>query len=144
MGVLYDDRRHKMIYFFDTNICVYYLNAKSLPLIEKIESIDLEKIAIPSVTAAELYYGAAKSVKRDYNLSRYKAFLSIFDSITFDHSAARIYGDIRAALEAKGQTIGGNDLMIAASALANEAVLVINNTGEFSRVDGLVLEDWTQ
>jgi tRNA(fMet)-specific endonuclease VapC len=133
-----------MMYFLDTNICVHYLNATSLPLIDKIDSIALERIAIPSVVAAELYYGAVKSAKREYNLSRYNDFLTIFDIVTFDHATARVYGDIRVALEKKGQSIGGNDLMIAASALANDAVLVTNNTGEFSRVDGLAVEDWTQ
>jgi len=132
-----------MIYFLDTNICVYYLNTKSFPLIKKIDSIALDNIKISAVVAAELYYGAVKSEKRDHNLARYKDFLSVFEIADFDHTASQIYGDIRATLEAKGQVIGGNDMMIAATALAYGAVLVTNNTGEFSRIDGLVLEDWT-
>jgi tRNA(fMet)-specific endonuclease VapC len=102
------------------------------------------KIKIPTIVMAELYYGAAKSAKREYNLTRYDRFAALYDIIHFDNEAARVYGDIRAALESKGRIIGGNDLMIAALTLANDAVLVTNNTGEFSRVDGLIIEDWTQ
>ncbi|MCL1806288.1 MAG: type II toxin-antitoxin system VapC family toxin [Oscillospiraceae bacterium] len=132
------------MYFLDTNICVYFLNNKFHQIREKMRTILRNEIRVPAVVMAELYYGAAKSVKRDYNLIRYARFAALYEIIHFDHKTARVYGDIRAALETKGQIIGGNDLLIAASALANDAVLVTNNTGEFSRVDGLVTEDWTK
>ena len=133
-----------MIYFLDTNICVYFLNNKFPQIGEKIKTLPQDEIKIPAVVMAELYYGAAKSEKREYNLARYARFAALYNIIHFDSKAARAYGDIRAELEAKGQMIGGNDLLIAASALANGAVLVTNNIKEFSRVDGLAIEDWTQ
>lgn len=60
----------------------------------------------------------------------------------FDDLAAERYGELRAHLDAAGTPIGPNDLMIASIALANSLTLVTHNTGEFSRVPGLRLEDW--
>jgi len=60
-----------------------------------------------------------------------------------DHQASQRYGDIRAGLESRGQPIGWNDLLIAATVLAHNGVLVAHNIKEFSRIEGLVLEDWT-
>lgn len=60
----------------------------------------------------------------------------------FDEAAAVIYGDIRAYLDKQGTPIGGNDLLIAATALAGELILVTRNIREFERVPGLKLEDW--
>ena len=65
-----------------------------------------------------------------------------FLSLPFDDAAAEHYGRIRADLTARGLTIGGNDMLIAATALANGCTLVTHNTAEFSRVPGLVIEDW--
>ncbi|MCL1808624.1 MAG: type II toxin-antitoxin system VapC family toxin [Clostridiales bacterium] len=131
-----------MIYFLDTNICIFYLNGTSLPVRQKIDSTDLEKIKIPSIVAAELYYGASKSKRREHNLARYEEFMSIFQIVHFDKAASRAYGDIRACLERKGEIIGGNDLLIAACALSSDAILVTNNTEEFSRIEKLAIEDW--
>ena len=63
-------------------------------------------------------------------------------SLPFDDSAAEEYGRIRAHLANLGTPIGPNDLLIAAIALANKITLVSHNTAEFSRVPGLILEDW--
>jgi tRNA(fMet)-specific endonuclease VapC len=65
-----------------------------------------------------------------------------FLSLPFDDAAAEQYGRIRADLTARGLTIGGNDMLIAAIALANGCTLVTHNTAEFSRVPDLVIEDW--
>ena len=133
-----------MKYFLDTNICIYYLNDKFHQICDKLGEISRHDIKIASVVAAELYYGAAKSSKRDFNIARYSRFVSVYDIVPFDHAASQIYGDIRASLESKGQPIGWNDLMIAATVLAHNGVLVTHNTNEFSRIAGLNLEDWTQ
>jgi tRNA(fMet)-specific endonuclease VapC len=131
------------MYFLDTNICVYFLSDKFSHIKEKMTQISQKDISLPVIVMAELYYGAAKSERKEHNLERYFRFISLYDIVSFDNKAAQAYGDIRAALEAKGLPIGGNDLLIAASALANNAVLVTNNVREFSRVNGLIIEDWT-
>ena len=60
----------------------------------------------------------------------------------FDDAAANAYSDIRAKLEKAGKPIGPNDMLIAAIAVANDLILVTHNTAEFSRIQGLKLEDW--
>jgi len=103
----------------------------------------MKNIFIPSMVAAELLYGAEKSTKRDYNLRIFGAFLSLYQIVSFDSKAAGFYAAIRSDLESKGQSIGGNDLVIAATALAHEGILVTHNVSKFSRIKGLVLNDWT-
>jgi tRNA(fMet)-specific endonuclease VapC len=68
--------------------------------------------------------------------------MPVFLSVPFDDRTARVYGQIRADLEAKGTPIGPNDFLIAAIALANDFTLVSHNTAELSRVPGLKLVDW--
>ena len=70
-------------------------------------------------------------------------FLLPFEIVPFGEKGAAFYGKIKSALEKKGTPIGPNDLLIAATALANQATLVTANLDEFSRVEGLCLEDWT-
>lgn len=67
--------------------------------------------------------------------------MSEFVSLPFDDQSAVIYGQIRAQLAVSGTPIGPNDLLIASIALANNLILVTHNTREFSRVEGLRLED---
>jgi tRNA(fMet)-specific endonuclease VapC len=71
-----------------------------------------------------------------------RAFLSGFSSLPFDDRAAEQYGRLRAQLAAQGTPVGPNDLMIGAIAVANNLTLVTHNTREFSRIQGLMIEDW--
>ena len=94
------------------------------------------------MVAAELLYGAEKSAKREHNTQLFKTFLSIFEIIDFDEKAAQYYATIRTELEHKGLIIGGNDIIIAATTIANNGTLVTHNTGEYSRIEKLQTEDW--
>ncbi|MCL2754098.1 MAG: type II toxin-antitoxin system VapC family toxin [Oscillospiraceae bacterium] len=135
------------MYFLDTNTCVFLLSnkfkEKSKITWEHIRTVPRNSIKIPSVVLAELCHGAAKSKFREKTFEKNHRFLAFYEVVPFDEHAARVYGDIRAGLETKGQIIGGNDLMIAAIALTHNAILVTNNTREFSRIEGLLLEDWS-
>ncbi|MCL2422029.1 MAG: type II toxin-antitoxin system VapC family toxin [Defluviitaleaceae bacterium] len=131
-----------MKYFLDTNICIFHINDSAPKMSDKIESMLFENIKIPSMVAAELYYGAEKSQKRDENFKRYKDFISLFEVVFFDSVAAEHYASIRADLEKKGMPVGANDMVIAAIARAHGGVLVTNNTREFSRINALAIEDW--
>ena len=133
-----------MIYFLDTNICIFHINDSAPKMSEKLENFPLENIKIPAMVSAELLYGAEKSQWRDVNIQRYRDFISLFDITAFDTAAAEHYADIRAALEKSGSVIGGNDMIIAAIVRANSGILVTNNTKEFSRIRGISLEDWTE
>ena len=92
--------------------------------------------------AAELTYGVAKS-QSARNRAALEMFLAPMDILPFDEKAIWVYGELRAELERLGQPIGALDTMIAAHALSRDAILVTNNTREFSRVAGLRLENWT-
>ena len=132
-----------MIYFLDTNTCIRILNGSSRKVIDNFRKTDKDNIVIPSVVAAELIYGAYKSAKRDHNLTRFRTFLNQFRIAVLSYAAIEIYGEIRSGLESKGTIIGANDYFIAAIVKAYGGVLVTNNTREFSRVDGIIVEDWT-
>ncbi len=96
------------------------------------------------VVLGELIFGAIRSGpgKESANRALIAGLLAQFATVPFDAAAAEEYGQLRAHLTAAGQLIGPNDMMIAAIALANGMSLVTHNTSEFSRVPGLVLEDW--
>jgi tRNA(fMet)-specific endonuclease VapC len=132
-----------MKYFLDTNILIYYFNGKFHNIRMKLGEISQTDIFIPSVVATELFLGALKSARKEYNYARYQAFLEHFRIVPFDFLAAGCYAEIRAELENGRKSIGWNDLLIAATVKANDGILVTNNTQEFSRVPGLTLEDWT-
>jgi tRNA(fMet)-specific endonuclease VapC len=133
-----------MMYFFDTNICIYFLKGIFPELQKKVLSAQPDKIKIPSMVAAELIYGARKSEKAAETTEKVKRFLKPLQIIPFDEEAAFFYGDIRASLEKDGNTIGFNDMIIAATVLAHNGTLVTNNNGEFSRISGLNIENWTE
>jgi len=129
-------------YLLDTNVCARYLNGRSLVIRERLQSTNVEDIAVCSVVKAELFYGAMKSNNPQITLARQQQFLSLFISLPFDDITALTYGRIRAELGANGTPIGPNDFQIAAIALTHNLTLVTHNTREFNRVNGLVIEDW--
>lgn len=131
-----------MRYLLDSNACIVFLNGRSEKLKRHFLACDSEDIVLCSVVKAELYFGAMKSQRVSQSLSKIDAFFSPFASLTFDDDSAKLYGEIRADLAAKGTIIGNNDMMIAAIALRNEITVVTHNTREFSRVVGLKLDDW--
>jgi tRNA(fMet)-specific endonuclease VapC len=101
-----------------------------------------DDIAICSVVKAELLFCALRSAQKESNYQLLQKFFSPLHSFEFDDNAAEHYAQIRADLTAQGNLIGANDLMIAAIARANKATLITHNTGEFSRVQGLLIQDW--
>ena len=133
-----------MKYMLDTNICIYVIKHKPETVIRNFLSHDSEEICISAVTYAELMHGVEKSAAIDKNKIALTMFLSPITVLEFHASAAEEYGKIRANLERKGTPIGPMDLLIAGHAKAEGLVLVTNNTREFLRVEGLMLEDWTK
>lgn len=131
-----------MRYLPDTNVWIRHLNPHPSPVKERIRSCPLHEITLCDVVKAELYYGAYRSSRRVDNLTTLKTLFAGLDSLSFDGVAAKVFGAIRADLEQKGTPIGPYDLQIASIAMANQCILVTHNTREFSRIDGLKLEDW--
>ena len=126
----------------DTNICIYLINARPPKVLAHFQQYRLGEIGLCSIVAAELTYGVAKS-QSARNRAALEMFLAPLDILPFDERAIWVYGELRAELERLGQPIGALDTMIAAHALSRDAILVTNNTREFSRVAGLRLENWT-
>lgn len=131
-----------MKYLLDTNACIRYISGRSLPLVEKLRAMPTASVVVCSVVKAELFYGAMKSQTPELSLAKQLRFLNQFASLPFDDQAAEIFGEIRAELTKKGTPIGPYDLQIAAIALAHQTTLVTHNIAEFSRIPGLLLEDW--
>ena len=131
------------MYLLDTNICIFALKDKFPALKEKLLTVHPDEIAISSVTVFELEYGAAKSKWGDKTREVLGRFLSSYEILPFKAEDAAICGRLRAALTAAGTPIGAYDIMIAAQGVARGLTVITNNTGEFSRVPSLRLEDWT-
>jgi tRNA(fMet)-specific endonuclease VapC len=109
----------------------------------RIEQTDPKAICTSIIVAAELRYGCAK--KRSVKLmARVEAVLETIPVLPLDVPVDADYGDIRAELEAAGQPIGLNDLLIAAHASALGLTLVTDNLREFSRIRGLSVENWQE
>lgn len=131
-----------MIRLLDTNACIQLWQRKNLTVRRHFVQHGPADIALCSVVKAELLFGALRSERKDSNLQLLQQLFAPLYSFEFDDNAAAHYAEIRADLTAQGSLIGANDLMIAAIARANQATLITHNTSEFSRVQGLLIEDW--
>ena len=129
-------------YLLDTNICIYLIKDKDPALKLKLYNKGIGCCAISAITLAELSYGVEKSSKVEQNKLALGLFLAPFELLPFSTNAAFYYGSIRQKLDLRGEIIGGYNLLIAAHALAEGLTLVTNNLAEFSRVDGLSVENW--
>ena len=125
----------------DTNIVSDLARNPQGPVAKRIAAVGPDAICVSIITAAELRYGCAKKGSLRL-LAQIEAILSAVQVLALDVPADVEYGGIRSELEAAGQPIGPNDLLIAAHAYALEAVLVTANLREFSRVRGLKVENW--
>ncbi len=134
-------------YVLDTNVCIDIINGRSIPVRSRLKDVLAEGsvVGVSSVVLHELWYGVAKSARRDYNTERLQAFLSgPFEILEWDDADARAAGEVRALLERDGQMIGAYDALIAAQAVRRGITLVTANAREFKRVDGLMWEDWAR
>jgi tRNA(fMet)-specific endonuclease VapC len=129
-------------YFLDTNICIDLIQRRSpwARVLEQLTALRGARVLLSALTVAELQYGVAKNPKYRPALD---TFLVDLEVVPFDSSAAEAYGDVLAALEKKGASIGPIDTLLAAHAKSMNATFVTHNTREFSRVAGLKLADWT-
>ena len=130
-------------YLLDTNVCIAYKKRK-LGIPERIEALSAGQVAMSVVTWGELMLGVEKSQQRERSLEILKWVREIIPVVGTDEEVGNHYGAIRGQLEMAGTPIGPNDLWIAAHARALGIPVVTNNTGEFARVSGLTVEDWTQ
>ena len=132
------------MYIVDSNTCIYFMNGKYPSVRDKFLSISPRDIKISSVVKGELLLGAFKSQTREQTTKKVEKFLKPFDVIDFTDKMSYDYAEIRATLEKSGNSIGANDLLIAATALNQKATLVTHNIDEFSRIQSLEIEDWVK
>ena len=130
-----------LTYLLDTNIVIYVMKRRPVEVLTLFNQ-NASRMAISSITLAELFHGAEKSAKVSDNLLAIKDFCSRLEVLPYGAKAAQHYGSIRSALEKAGTPIGINDLHIAAHARSEGLVVVTNNMGEFARVPALQLENW--
>jgi len=126
----------------DANICIHAIKRNEPEIARRLERTRPQDVAISCVVAAELWTGVMKSRERQRNEQALNEFLAFVEVLDWPGEAARVYGEIRAALEAKGRPIGTMDLLIAVHAIHARAVLATRNRDEFARVEGLRIESW--
>jgi len=130
-----------MRYLLDTNIVSDLIKNPSGKAAQRIRPLSPGAVCTTVIVAGELRYGAFKKASAPLS-QRVNLLLREIPVLSMDAACAEAYGRIRADLEQRGLPIGANDLWIAAHALVLQLVLVTHNTQEFSRVGGLVVENW--
>jgi tRNA(fMet)-specific endonuclease VapC len=130
-------------YLLDTNIVIDVLKRRPIEVLS-VFNANASRMAISSITLAELLHGAEKSSRVNENLAAIEDFCSRLEVLPYGAKAAQHYGAIRSALEKTGQPIGVNDIHIAGHARSEGLVLVTNNLSEFLRVPALEVENWVQ
>jgi tRNA(fMet)-specific endonuclease VapC len=125
----------------DTNVVVAFLNGDKSVL--KRIRVEIDKIALSTLVVAELDYGAKVSQKSEENLEKLYRLVDIVQVVPFDIECARIFGTIKSRLRSLGKPTGEVDALIAATAMAHEAILVTTNKKHFENIEGLKVEIWS-
>ena len=132
------------MYMLDTNAIIAAARHPEWPIRERLKRHLGVDLCISVVTYAELEYGIRKSARPEQNRLAINQILLGIRILDFDQAAAAHFGDIFASLERQKRRIGDRDTMIAAHARSRGCTVVTSNTGEFSRVPGLLVEDWNR
>ena len=131
-------------YLLDTNACIALINGTEANVRRRFQrAVARESVVLlSSIVAFELWYGVAKSQRKDRNRQRLETFFAgPFEWTMFDEDDAEAAGTVRAELEAEGTPIGAY-VLLAGQARRRRAILVTSNAKEFVRVAGLKWEDW--
>jgi tRNA(fMet)-specific endonuclease VapC len=129
-------------YLLDTNTASYVIKGHIPRVRERLLKVPMAQVSISAVTEGELRFGVARRPEATQLKTAVEEFLLRVEVLPWDSQAARRYAHLRAALERAGEPIGNLDMMIAAQALAAQAVLVTSDR-VFRRVKGLRIEDWS-
>jgi tRNA(fMet)-specific endonuclease VapC len=132
-----------LCYLLDTNAAGHAMNVPSGAIARRILGAGEDCVAISTIVAGEIMFGLAKNPTPAL-LARIDGFLQRIAVIPLERDVAAAYAETRADLERRGRPIGANDLWIAAHARALDLTLITANTGEFSRVKGLSVENWLE
>ena len=130
-----------MRYLLDSNIVSDLVRHPQGRIAEHVRKVGEAQVCTSIIVAAELRYGATKKGSKRLT-AQLETVLGALDVLPFEASADAAYGRIRTQLELASTPIGGNDLLIAAQALALGCAVVTDNEAEFARIDGLPHENW--
>jgi tRNA(fMet)-specific endonuclease VapC len=130
-------------YLLDTNTASYIIKENMPSVRERLLAVPMAEVGVSAVTEGELRFGVARRPEARRLAVAVEEFLLRLEMLPWDSEAAKRYAQLRADLEGKGEPMGNLDMMIAAQALAAEAVLVTHDR-VFRRVKGLRVEDWTR
>lgn len=133
-----------MVWLLDTNAVIALVTRRSGALRRRVEAAEPGTLATSTIVAHELYFGAYRSQKIEFNLETLRLLFADLVVLDLDREDARTAGEIRAMLSRQGTPIGPYDVLIAGQAKARGLTLVTNNLSEFRRIPGLALEDWTR
>ena len=130
----------------DTNICSFIMREQPATLLNHLEQAarHRHRIVVSAITYSEMRFGATGKKASPRHAQLVDAFCARLDDVlAWDRAAVDATAAIKVALTTAGTPIGPNDTAIAGHAIAAGAILVTNNTREFARVSGLMLEDWS-
>ena len=130
-----------MTYLLDTNRLIYFFKGMG-NIANNLLSKSPSEISIASIVLFELEFGIAKSTNPEKRRKQLAQLLSSVKVVLFSQKESKQAAKVKASLESKGIPISPMDILIAATALANNSILVTHNTKEFSRVPDLKIEDW--
>jgi tRNA(fMet)-specific endonuclease VapC len=134
-------------YLLDTNVCIALINGSPISVRTQFQRIsqDGSEFFVSSITAFELWYGVAKSKRREFNKQRLETFFSgPIQLLSLENEDAEVGGPIRAELEAREKPIGAYDVLIAGQALSRNLTLVTANAAEFGRIKQLSWVNWAK
>jgi tRNA(fMet)-specific endonuclease VapC len=129
-------------FMLDTNICIHIRRQRPPMVLARFQQLEPGEAVLSVITYGELIYGVEKSQFREQARRQLAELASLLPIMALPSRTAEFYGSIRAALEARGDMIGNNDLWIAAHAKAASLILVTNNEREFRRIEGLEIQNW--
>lgn len=137
----------KNVYMLDTNICSFIIREKPASVLHQLQEAvqSRSRLVISAITYAELLYGANSKKASPKLMNVVHEFVERMDAVLpWDREAVEHAAILKKTLETLGTPIGINDVAIAGHALSEQCILVTNNTGEFSRVPGLLVQDWVE
>lgn len=132
-----------MTYLLDTDTLVFYLRGRD-DVRRKLLGIPLVELCTRGVCIGELYYGAAKSQRRAERRAEVDRLRGLLTALPLSNAETERFGVLKASLESRGERLADADLMIAATALEHNLVVVTGNLRHYGRVGGLQIENWIE
>lgn len=129
-------------YLLDTNICIYFLKGQH-QLDIKFDKVGIQNCFISEVTVAELKYGAENSDQIEKNRKTVDEFISLLTIIPI-FTSLDIYAKEKSRLRKIGYLIDDFDLLIGATAIANDLTLITRNVSDFNRLEKIDIENWVE